>query len=352
MRIAKESVVVLFGQSLRLAAPIMAGVLACTLGGALAGCAVIAVAFAPTPVRLASGSPGGIYHPVGNAICRMFNLAEQHRPIPCVAVSSDGSVENIRRVESGAAAFGLTQTDVAYAAFHGEGPFTAERLGPFVKGGADPSLRTLIAFYPDEFTVVARADSGIRDFQDLRGKRIGIGKSGAGYTYTRDVVLGYYNWTISGPERLLEVGPEEQNRALCGNKVDAIIYIAGHPSGLTQEATTGCPAVLVRVVGPSIERLLAAHPYYLASVIPGGMYPGNPEDVPTIGTPAMLVTSSKVTDELAYAVVKAVLQNLDDFRRLHPALSNLNARDMVPNAAIIPIHPGALKYYREAGLIQ
>jgi TRAP transporter TAXI family solute receptor len=313
------------------------------MAGTVAGCTAVAVVFAPPPVTIATGTPGGIYHPVGNAICRMFNLPAEHQGRPCLAVSSDGSVANIQRVQSGQSTFALSQTDIAYAAFHGEGPFAAT--------GPDPKLRMLIALYPETFTVVARADSGIRDFRDLRGKRIGIGKSGAGYTLTRDVVLGYYGWTISDPERLLELGPAEQNQALCSDKVDAIIFEAGHPNGLTQEATTGCRARLVRVAGPPIDRLLATHPYYIASVIPGGMYPGNPKGVPTIGTQAVLVTSTSQPDVLAYAVVKAVVENFADFRRLHPVLSTLEIKGLVPSEAVIPIHPGALTYYREAGLV-
>ena len=209
----------------------------------------------------------------------------------------------------------------------------------------------LLALYPEAFTVVARADTGIRNFQDLRGKRIGIGKSGAGYTFTRDVVLGFYGWIISDADRVLELGPADQNQALCSDKVDAIIFEAGHPNGLTQEATTGCRSRLVRIAGPPIDQLLAAHPYYVASVIPGGMYAGNPNDVPTFGTLAVLITSSDQPDELAYAVVKAVFDNFADFRRLHPALWTLDIKDMVPSATVVPIHPGALKYYREAGLV-
>ena len=228
-----------FRQPLRLAAAVMAS--------AVAGCMAVSVALSPTPVTLATGTPGGIYHPVGNAICRMFNLADEHQKVPCVAVSSEGSVANIRRVESGASTFGLSQADVAYAAFHGEGPFAA--------AGPDPKLRLLIALYPEAFTVVARADAGIRDFHDLRGKRLGIGKSGAGYTFTRDVVLGSYGWTLADLKHTPELDPAEQNQALCSNQVDAIIFEAGHPNGLTQEATTGCRARLVRVAGPPIDRL-------------------------------------------------------------------------------------------------
>jgi TRAP transporter TAXI family solute receptor len=273
----------------------------------------------------------------------MFNLEGEHQAVPCVAVSSDGSVANIRHVEGGDAAFGLSQTDVAYAAFHGEGPFAT--VGP------DPKLRAVIALYPEAFTVVARPDTGIRDFQDLRTKRVGIGTSGVGYNFTRDVILRFYGWTTSGPEHALEFAPAEQNQALCSNKVDAIIFEAGHPNGLTQEATTDCQGRLVRVAGQPIDRLLATHPYYIASIIPGGMYVGNPTDIPTVGTRAVLVASSDQPDKLVYAMVKAVFDNFAVFHQLHPALSTLKIEELVPSESVIPIHPGALKYYRGVGLI-
>jgi uncharacterized protein len=310
---------------------------------AVAGCVAVSDALAPTPVSLATGTPGGVYDPVGNAICRLFNLSGENLAMPCAAVSSDGSVANIRRIESGTAAFGLAQTDVALAAFNGQGPFAA--------AGPDPKLRTVIALYPEAFTVVARADAGIRDFQDLRGKRVGIGTSGVGYNFTRDVILGFYGWTPPGLERAIEFAPAEQDQALCSNKVDAIVFEAGHPNGLTQEATTDCQARLVRVAGQPIDRLLATRPYYTAAVIPGGMYAGNPSDVPTIGTRAVLVSSSDQPDNLAYAMAKAVFGNFTVFRQLHPALSTLEMQEMVPNGSVIPIHPGALSYYHDAGMI-
>lgn len=314
------------------------------LAGALAACTALSVVLAPAPVAIATATPGTIDHPVGNAICRLYNLTENAKTGSCIAVSSDGSVANVQLIRSGAATLGLVQSDVAYAAYFGEGPFTP--VGP------DKELRTLIALHSLSFTVVARADSGIRDFQDLRGKRIGIGMSGAGYSLTRDVVLGFYGWTISDFDRALEVGPADQNEVLCNDTVDAIIFEAGHPNGLTQEATTECKAKLVRVSGPPIDRLLAADPYYVASIIPGGLYAGNPNDVPTFGARTLLVTSVRQPDALAYAMVKAVFENFDDFRRLHPALFVLKAADLVPNEAVMPIHPGAMKYYREAGLIR
>ena len=311
----------------------------------LASCVAPLTIVEPAPVTIATAGPGAVYHPVGNAICRIVNLAEVEDPTKrCQAIASDGAVANVGKIRSGEATFGLTQTDLAYGAFRGEGPFSA--IGP------DRELRTVIALHRQSFTVIARADSAIRNFEDLRGKRIGIGTSGAGYTFTRDVVLGFYGWTISDFERALELGPTEQNETLCDNGVDAIIFEAAHPDGLTQEATSGCGARLVRVAGPPIDRLLAAHPYYIASTIPRGMYHDNPADTPTFGTQTVLVTSARQPADLAYAVVKAVLEDFAEFRRLHPALRTLERKDMVPSEAVMPIHPGALSYYREAGLLR
>lgn len=316
---------------------------AALLASTLAGCTALSIIMAPAPVTIATAPPGTIDHPVGNAICRLYNLTDYAKTGACIAVSSDGSMANIGLIRSGKATAGLVQSDIAYAAYRGEGPFAA--------AGPDTELRTLIALHSQSFTVVARADSGIRNFQDLRGKRIGIGMSGAGFSLTRDVVLSYYGWTISDFDRALELGPVNQDQVLCDNTVDAIIYQAGHPDGLTQVATTECKARLVQVSGPPIDRLLAAHPYHVASVIPGGMYAGNPKDVPTFGTRVLLVASARQPAELAYAMVKAVFEDFDDFRRLHPVLFVLRPADLVPSEAVMPIHPGAMRYYREAGLI-
>ena len=265
---------------------------------------------------------------------------------PSVAGRSNrtGRLANVEKVRSGEATFGLTQSDLAYGAFRGEGPFAVT--------GGDQNLRTVIGLHRESFTVIARADSAIHDFADIQGKRIGIGKIGAGYTFTRDIVLGFYGWKISDFDRTLELGPTEQDRTLCENRVDVIVFEAAHPDGLTQQATSGCRARLVLVAGPPIDRLLATHPYYIASAIPGGMYAGNPADTPTFGTQTLLVTSARQPDELVYAMTRALLEDLADFRRLHPALVALGKQDMVPSEAVMPIHPGALRYYQESGLLQ
>jgi uncharacterized protein len=316
-------------------------VLAVCLAGASTSCMAPALIGDRAPLTIVTGGPGGVYHPVGNAICRIFNLAEERSPARCVTRLSEGSVANVRRVRGGAAALGLAQSDVAYAAYRGEGPFTA--VGP------DAELRTVIALYPEALAVIARADAGIRRLEDLRGRRISVGRSGAS-SVAADDLLAAYGLTASDFARSLSLGLAEQNRALCGGSVDAIMFQAAQPSGFVQEATIGCPARLLRLEGPVVGRLLATHPYYVASVIPGGMYDGNPDDVPTFGTRVLLVTSAREPEGLVHAVVKAVFESFADFRRLHPALFTLKPRDLVPGGDVTPIHPGAARYYRDTAL--
>jgi uncharacterized protein len=325
-----------------------ASLLAAAAGAAtifLASCQLPPITIAVrAPVTIATANPAAIYYPIGNAVCRIVNLANESDPAKrCQALASEGAVANVGKVQGGNVTFGLTQSDLAYGAYRGEGLFAS--------AGPDPELRTVIALQRESFTVVARADAGIRDFQDLRGKRVGIGRVGAGYTYTRDVVLGFYGWKISDFDRTLELGPAEQNETLCNNQVDAIIFEAVHPDGLTQEATSECHARLVRVSGPPIDRLIATHPYYVAAIIPGGMYEGNPAATPSFGTQTLLITSARQPEDIVYALVKSVFENFADFRRLHPALASLAMMDLVPSEAVMPIHPGALRYYREAGFL-
>ena len=128
-----------------------------------------------------------------------------------------------------------------------------------------------------------------------------------------------------------------------------MMYTIGHPAAAITEATTTCSAHLVPVEGPAIDKLVAENAYYRKAVIPGGMYRGTPNDTPTFGVGATFVTSSKVPDDVVYAVVKAVFDNFDDFKKLHPAFANLKESEMIKDGLSAPLHPGAVKYYKERG---
>src|SRR5690606_39466587 len=131
-------------------------------------------------------------------------------------------------------------------------------------------------------------------------------------------------------------------------KIDSYFWLVGHPSEQTQETIDSCDAVLVGLKGAEIDALVAKVPYYRKAVIPAGMY-NNDIDVETFGTGAVLVTSADVPEDVVYTMVKAVFENFDAFREMHTGLANLREDEMVRASLAAPLHPGAMRYYRERG---
>ena len=158
-------------------------------------------------------------------------------------------------------------------------------------------------------------------------------------------------WTIDDFSLASELKAAEQSQALCDNNVDAIIYTVGHPNGSIQEATTTCEAKLIPITGPEIDKLVEENPYYSAATIPGGLYEGNPDETQTFGVRATMVSSDQVDEETVYQVVKAVFDNFDRFKKLHPAFENLTKEEMSKAGLSAPLHPGAERYFKEAGLL-
>ena len=296
-----------------------------------------------TFVTIGTGGVTGVYYPTGGAIARLVNKGRKVHGIRCSVESTGGSVYNVNTIRAGELDMGVAQSDVQYNAYYGKGKFASQ--------GPNKDLRAIFSIHPEPFTVVARADSGIKNFKDLKGKRVNIGNPGSGQRDTMDVVLKAMGWTTADFKLASELKPAEQSKALCDNKVDAIIYTVGHPNGSIKEATTSCDSVLVNVDGPAIEKLVAANDYYRIATIPGGMYRGTDTDTTTFGVGATFVTSAKVSEKIIYEVVKAVFENFDQFKKLHPAFGNLKKEEMVKDGLSAPLHAGAEKYYKEAGLM-
>lgn len=313
--------------------------------------AVLALSVAASPVfaqekfiSIGTGGVTGVYYPTGGAICRMMSRTRADHGIRCGVESTGGSVYNVNAVRSGELEFGVAQSDVQFKAFAGEGNFADQ--------GPNPDLRSVFSIHPEPFTVVARADSGIANFEDLKGKRVNVGNPGSGQRDTMEVLMAEMGWQMSDFAMVSELQAGEQSQALCDNNIDAMVYTVGHPSGSIQEATTACDSVLVNVAGAAVDKLVADHPYYRKATIPGGMYRGSDADVQTFGVGATLVTSAAVSEDVVYALVKAVFEDMDQFRGLHPAFANLDPKEMANDGLSAPLHPGAEKYFREAGLIE
>ncbi|WP_417274507.1 TAXI family TRAP transporter solute-binding subunit [Celeribacter halophilus] len=294
-------------------------------------------------VTIGTGGVTGVYYPTGGAICRLVNKNRKETGVRCSVESTGGSVYNVNTIKEGELEFGVAQSDIQYNAYNGVEQFD---------GKAFEGLRSVFSLHAEPFTVVARADSGIENFEDLKGKRVNIGNPGSGARGTMEVLMAELGWSNSDFSLATELKPAEQSAALCDNQIDAFVFTVGHPSGTIQEATTSCDAVLVNVTGEVVDKLVAENPYFRVATIPAGMYRGNDEDTTTFGVGATLVTSDAVSDEAVTAVVSAVFDNFEDFKALHPAFVTLKPEEMIKDGLSAPLHPGAVKYYKEKGWME
>ncbi len=239
---------------------------------------------------------------------------------------------------------GVAQSDWQYHAYNGTSKFADQ--GPFKE------LRAVFSVHAEPVTIVARKDANIKNVMDLKGKRVNIGNPGSGTRASYEVMADALGFTDDTLALATEFKSSEQSQALCDNKIDAFFFLVGHPSGSIKEATTSCEANMVAVDGPAIDKLVADNSFYRKATIPGGMYTGTDADTPTYGVGATFVSSTKTPADTIYYVVRAVFENFDTFTKLHPAFANLKKEEMIKDALSAPLHDGAVKYYKEAGLMK
>jgi len=293
-------------------------------------------------VTIGTGGVTGVYYAVGGAICRLVNKDRAKHGLRCSVESTGGSVYNVNTIKAGELDFGMAQSDVQYQAYNSTGPFKE----------ADKDLRAFMSVHPEPFTVVARKEANIKTFADFKGKRFNVGNPGSGTRSAMDELLAAMGMKTSDFALASELKADEHGAALCDNKIDGFFYGVGHPSANIQDPTTACGAKLISLTGPAVDGLVKKYSYYAYATIPGGMYANNPEPTKTYGVLATLVTSSKVPPDTVYAITKAVFDNFDEFKKLHPAFASLDPKNMVQDGLSAPLHEGAARYYREKGWIK
>ena len=311
----------------------LASVLAVSLGS---GSALAAQQF----VSIGTGGVTGVYYPTGGAICRLVNKNRKEHGIRCSAESTGGSIYNINTIRAGELEFGVAQSDWQYHAYNGSSKFTDQ--------GAFKKLRAVFSVHPEPVTVIASDSSGVAQLTDVKGKRLNIGNPGSGTRGTWEVIEEALGWKRSDLKLAAEMKSAETGQAVCDGKIDAYFWLVGHPSALTQESLATCDAHLVDVKGPAIDELVNDNTYYRTATIPAGMY-NNDRDIQTFGVGATFVSSSDVDDKVVYTIVKAVFDNFEDFKKLHPAFANLKESEMIKDGLSAPLHDGAVKYYKERG---
>lgn len=292
-------------------------------------------------ITIGTGGQTGVYYQVGGAICKLVNRGTKNHDIKCTHTTG-GSTKNINGIRAGDLDMGVAQSDWQFHAYNG----TAPKQFP---DGAFKELRAVFSVHPEPFTVVARADSGIKSFDDLKGKRVNVGNPGSGQRGTMEVVMEKMGWTMGDFALASELKSSEQSAALCDNKIDAMVFTVGHPNGSIKEATTSCDAIVVNANNAVIKKLASDNDYYAMASIPGGMYKGTDSNVETFGVGATFVSSSNTSADTVYQIVKAVFDDIKRFRKMHPAFAHLDPKKMIVNNLSAPLHAGAIRYYKEQG---
>ncbi len=315
-----------------------------SFGKKIAGLAVISAlsvpAFAAEFITIGTGSVTGTYYPTGGAVCRLVNKYKKETKIRCSVESTGGSVYNINTIKNGELDFGIAQSDVVYQAANGTKKF---------EGKPVKKLRSVMAIYPELFTLVTRKEAGIKTIMDIKGKRINLGNPGSGNEATALSMfkaLGM-NKADLGFAGVLKAG--EAPDALRDNKIDGYFYMVGHPTANIKDASNSVDISITPINGEKIDAFVKANPYFAQADVPAGLYKGVDTAVPTFGVKAVLVTSTDVSDKAVYTLVKAILENFDDFKKLHPAYANITKESLLDGLSA-PLHEGAKKYFKEAGL--
>jgi TRAP transporter TAXI family solute receptor len=295
-------------------------------------------------ITIGTGGVTGVYYAAGGAICRLVNKDRKVHNIRCSVESTGGSVFNINTIKAGELDMGVAQSDVQFNALKG--------VANFKDAGAWGDLRAVFSLHPEPFTVLSRKEANIKSFTDFKGKRFNVGNPGSGTRASMEELLAAMTWKMSDFALAAELKADEHGPALCDGKIDGFFYGVGHPSANIQDPTTTCGAKLVSLTGPAVDKLVKERAYYARATIPGGLYPNNPQATETYGVLATFVSSSKTSPDSIYAVTKAVFDNFDEFKKLHPALANLKPETMIKDGLSAPLHDGAVKYYKEKGWVK
>jgi len=298
-------------------------------------------------ITIGSGDFTGVYFPTGLTIAKMMNDKRKQYGIRASVEATRGSIFNVNGLMVGYLEFGLVQSDIQYEAVQG--------LGEWEKKGPQKDLRAVFGTHSESLCLVAAADAGIEKVADLKGKRVNLGNPSSGqYWNSIDALessgLNPHTDIISTKVRATEAPVLLQDK-----RIDAFFCTVGHPSETLREAVSGPRKVrFVPITGPGVDKLIAEKRYYTRTSIPvTQFYPGseNTVDVQTFGVFASLCTSVRVSDHVVYLITKEVFENFDHFKSQHPAYAELTKKGMLEGLSA-PLHPGAIKYFREAGLIR
>lgn len=322
---------------------------AAALAAALAVAAMPAAAQMAAPkqqfMSMATSSVGGSWFPLGGAMAKV--IGDSYPQLKITAEVTGGTADNLKLLKNGQVELALSTNDLAYLASKGEGPFA---------NGKVTNFKGLLGGHAIIWQVYTLKSSGIRSLKDFKGKRLSLGAAGSIGGPTGQIVLDAYGLKMNTDWRPEYLGHGDGPGALLDGRVDGVLIISSAPTAAVTDITSrrGDEVVFINPDKEILDKLIEKHPYWFPATIPGGVYKGHPNDMPnSFGSATILVAHEKVSDEAAYAVVKSLVEN-------HAKLvaANALAKEWSKEHAtrgitgVVPFHPGAEKYLKEAGILK
>lgn len=301
---------------------------------------VIGAGLAQTQLSIATGGTGGVYYPTGGGYAELIN--KYIDGYTAVAEVTGASVENAGLISRGDSDIALALADTVYQAYSGTGRFEGNG-GP----GKLENLRALGSAYPNAVQIVTLADSGIESLQDLKGKRVSVGAPGSGTEVSAQTILAANGMSYDDIDEQ-RLNFNETAAALRDGQIDAGFWSVGPPTSSILDLATTRKIRVVELSDEEIANSLEAEPTFARYTLPADSYPGQSEPVNTVGTPNVILVAAEMDEELAHDFLAALYDNIDEIIAIHPS-----AQDTTPEFALdatpIPLHPGAVRYYEEAG---
>ncbi|MEK7989742.1 MAG: TAXI family TRAP transporter solute-binding subunit [Thiotrichaceae bacterium] len=291
---------------------------------------------------IGTGGVTGTYYPTGGAVCRLVNKHKAETKIHCSVESTGGSVYNINTIKNGELDFGISQSDVVYQAYNGSGKF---------EGKAYTDLRSVMAIYPELLALVVSKASGIESVAGLTDKKINLGNPGSGNEATADILLAESEMTRDDLALAGVLKAQECPTALRDKKIDGYFYMVGHPTSNIQDAANSVDIRLIPIDGEAADTMIEKYPYFAKGIIPAGIYKNIDKDVPSVGVKAVLITKKDTPDEMVDLLLRTILDEFENFKRLHPAYKTITKESLLEGLSA-PLHPAAKKVYQESGLIK
>ena len=293
-------------------------------------------------ITIGTGSVTGIYYATGGAICRLVNKYKNDSSIRCSIESTEGSLYNLISVNNKDLDFAIVQSDILYQASHNKNNF---------QKGSYSKVKPVISIYPELLTLVTNKNANINTIMDIKDKRINLGSSGSGNEITALTLFNEIGLTKNDLKEASSYSASEMSDALKNNKIDGYFYMVGHPTSTIKDTSSSINIKIIPIESKITNPLIQKYPYFAKANIPAGIYKGQIEEIPTFGVKAVLVANEKVDEKVVYAVVKAILENFDEFKKQHPAYSNITKESLLEGIST-PLHEGAKKYFEEIGLLK